>query len=62
MIEAQRMEAAEQRRADELHRRRTQQQSRKIEKKEAHKKHVARVLAKQALAGLKINTMRQLKD
>ena len=33
-----------------------------MEKKEAHRKYVARVLGKQALAGLKINTLRQLKD
>jgi hypothetical protein len=46
LIEAQRLEAAEIRRKQELDRRKIQQKARKEERKAAHKKYVARVLAK----------------
>ena len=62
LIEAQRLEAAEIRRKQELDRRKIQQQARKEERKAAHKKYVARVLAKQSLVGLKENTLRALVD
>lgn len=62
LIEAQRLEAAEIRRKQELDRRKIQQKARKEERKAAHKKYVARVLAKQALVGLKDNTLRALVD
>lgn len=62
LIEAQRLEAAEIRRKQELDRRKIQQKARKEERKAAHKKYVARVLAKQHLVGLRENTLRSLVD
>lgn len=62
LIEAQRLEAAEQRRKYELDRRKIQQKARKEERKAAHKKHVARVMAKQSLVGMKDSVLRQLVD
>ena len=62
LIEAQRLEAAELRRKQELDRRKVQQKARKEEKKAAHKKHVARVLAKKYLIGLKENALKALVD
>lgn len=62
LIEAQRLEAAEIRRKQELDRRKIQQKARKEERKAAHKKYVARVLAKQHLVGLRENTLRTLVD
>lgn len=62
LIEAQRLEAAEIRRKQELDRRKIQQKARKEERKAAHKKYVARVLAKQHLVGLRENTLRALVD
>ena len=56
------MEAAELRRKQELERRKIQQKARREEKKAAHKKHVARVMAKSYLVGLKFNALRGLKD
>ena len=62
LIEAQRLEAAEIRRKQELDRRKIQQKARKEERKAAHKKYVARVLAKQHLVGLRENTLKALVD
>ncbi len=62
LIEAQRLEAAEIRRKQELDRRKIQQKARKEERKAAHKKYVARVLAKQHLVGLRENTLKVLVD
>ncbi len=62
MIEAQRLEAAELRRKQELERRKIQQRARKEEKRCAHRKYVARVMAKKYLVGLKDNALRGLVD
>ena len=56
------MEAAELRRKQELERRRVQQRARKEERKGAHKKFIARVMAKKYLHGLKENALEGLKD
>jgi len=53
LIEAQRLEAAETRRKQELDRRKIQQKARKEERKHAHQKYVARLEAKKHLVGLK---------
>lgn len=53
LIEAQRLEAAEARVAAEISRRGVQQKARKSERKAAHQKHVARVVAKRHLEGLR---------
>jgi len=50
------------RRKQELDRRKVQQKARKDERKAAHKKHVARVMAKKYLVGLQGNAMRALRD
>lgn len=50
------------RRKYELDRRKIQQKARKEERKGAHKKHVARVMAKQSLVGLKDSVLNQLVD
>ena len=50
------------RRKQELERRRVQQKARKEEKRAAHKKHVARVMAKSYLVGLRFNALSALKD
>ncbi len=62
LIEAQRLEAQLLRQKQELSRRKIQQKARKEERKAAHKKYVARVLAKKNLLGLKENSFRVLKD
>lgn len=49
------------RRKQELDRRRVQQRSRKEEQKWAHKKFVARTLAKKYLVGLKEQALQELK-
>jgi len=56
------MEASELRHKQELERRKRQQRARKEEKKAAHKKHVARVLAKKHFTGMRENTLRALWD
>jgi hypothetical protein len=56
------LEAGELRRKQELERRRVQQKARKEEKRAAHKKYVARVMAKKYLVGLKQNGLRALVD
>jgi hypothetical protein len=57
LIEAQRLEAAELRRKQELERRKVQQRARKEERKAAHKKYIARVIAKKYMHGLKENAL-----
>ena len=53
LIEAQRFEAAEARVKSEKERRSNQQKARKQQRKNAHQKHVARVVSKKYLIGLK---------
>lgn len=61
LIEAQRYEAAEQRiLKDEKSRRANQQKARKQYRKSAHQKHVARVVAKKYLIGLKEGAIQTL--
>lgn len=62
LIEAQRLEAAENRRRQEYERRKVQQRARKVERIQAHKKHVARVLAKQHVVGMKDAALKVLFD
>jgi len=62
LIEAQRLEAGELRRKQELERRKMQQGARKEERKAGHKKHVARIMAKKYLLGIRENALRALKD
>ena len=53
LIEAQRFEAAEARVNAEKERRANQQKARKTQRKNAHQKHVSRVVAKKYLIGIK---------
>jgi radial spoke head protein 3 len=62
LIEAQRFEAAEQRVADEISRRAVQQKARKAEREAAHKKHIARVVAKRQLEGLREGCLSHIAD
>lgn len=62
LVEAQRLEASDLRRKQELERRRIQQKARKEAQRAAHRKYVARVLAKKHLLGLKLGGLRALVD
>lgn len=56
------MEAAETRVAQEISRRGVQQRARKAERVAAHSKHIARVIAKKHLEGLRERSMQTLSD
>ena len=60
LIEAQRFEAAEQRVAEEIFRRRTQQRARKEERYHAHMKHVCRRMGKDLMQGMREKAISQL--
>ena len=62
LIEAQRFEAAEERVKQEISRRAVQQKARKTERKMAHEKHVARVLAKKYMTGIRESALQCLHD
>ena len=62
LIEAQRFEAAEARFKAEKDRRAIQQKARKQQRKDAHKKHVSRVVSKKYLIGLKERAIQTLSD
>lgn len=62
LIEAQRYERAEARVAAEISRRAVQQKARKGERIAAHSKHIARVVAKRHLEGLKDSGLQQMAD
>ena len=62
LIEAQRFEAAEARFKAEKDRRAIQQKARKQQRKDAHKKHVARVVSKKYMIGLKERAIQTLSD
>ena len=57
LVEAQRFEAAETRVEQEIARRAVQQKARRSEKVAAHSKHIARVISKQYLTGLRENSL-----
>lgn len=60
LVEAQRYEAAETRVKAETERRGVQQKARKSQRKAAHQKHVARVMAKKAMTNLRYDAISHL--